>query len=385
MKFFIKTYGCQMNEADSERMASVFEKKGYQLAKKINQAEVIVINTCSVRESAENRVFGLINNLLKKLETGISKKSREASKSKLEIILTGCMVGSARGERRRYSPFQLKKRLPQIDEFKTIEELIGPEEIPPKHKKKTSAFVPIMRGCDHFCSYCVVPYARGKEISRPFKEIVCQVEELAQRGYKEITLLGQNVNSYGKDFSHKEKNKIKENIKRYHDLNHDNKMTTFALLLKQLHQIKGVEKISFITSNPWDLTDDIIEAMTLPKIDRYLHLPVQSGDNRILKKMNRPYTALQYIKLVEKIRKKIPDIKIGTDIIVGFPGETKKAFKNTVKLCKKVGFVKAYIAKYSPRPGTAAFKFKDDVPSEEKKRRWRVLEELINKKESYSS
>lgn len=268
------------------------------------------------------------------------------------------MVGSARGERRRYSPFQLKKRLPQVDEFKTIEELIGPEKIVPKHKKKTSAFVPIMEGCDHFCSYCVVPYARGKEISRPFEEIVCEVEELARRGYREITLLGQNVNSY---------------------------RPSFARLLRRLHQIKGIKKISFITSNPWDLTDDIIEAMSLPKIHRYLHLPVQSGDNKVLKKMNRPYTALQYIKLVKKIRKKIPDIKIGTDIIVGFPSETKKAFQNTVDLCKKVGFVKAYIAKYSPRPGTAAFKFKDNVSPEEKKRRWRILEELINKRESYSS
>jgi len=341
-KFFIKTFGCQMNEADSEKLATVFEKKGYQLAKKIDEADVVVINTCSVRESAENRVFGLINNLLK----------LKVANSKLKIILTGCMVGSARGERRRFGLLELKRRLPQVDEFKTIEELIGPEKVSPKRKKKVSAFVPIMEGCDHFCSYCVVPYARGKEVSRPFEEIVCEVEELAQRGYKEITLLGQNVNSY---------------------------QPSFAKLLRRVQQIKGIKKISFITSNPWDLTDDIIEVMALPKIDCYLHLPVQSGDNRILKRMNRPYTALQYIKLVKKIRKRIPDIKIGTDIIVGFPGETKKAFENTVDLCKKVGFVKAYIAKYSPRPGTAAFKFKADVSPEEKKRRWRILEELINK------
>lgn len=335
-----------MNEADSERLAAVFEKKGYQLAKKIEKADVIVINTCSVRESAENRVYGLVNNLAQKKKKG------------QKIILTGCMVGSAQGERRRYTFTQLKKRLPQVDEFKTIEELVGAEKISPKRQKTTSAFVPIMEGCDHFCSYCVVPYARGKEISRPFEEIVCEVEELAKRGYEEITLLGQNVNSY---------------------------RPSFAKLLQRLHQIKGIKKISFITSNPWDLTDEIIDVMTLPKIDRYLHLPVQSGDNKILKKMNRPYTALQYIKLVEKIRKKIPDIQIGTDIIVGFPGETKKAFKNTVDLCKKAGFVKAYIAKYSPRPGTAAFKLKDNIPPEEKKRRWRVLEKLINKRQRYSS
>ncbi len=352
MKYFIQTFGCQMNKADSERLTAVFEKKGYQIAKKIGEADVVVINTCSVRESAENRVFGLVNNL--------AQKKRKGQK----IILTGCMVGSARGERRRYTPAQLKKKLPQVNEFKTIEELVGPEKITPKYKKKTSAFVTIMEGCDHFCSYCVVPYARGKEISKPFKEIVCEVEELANRGYKEITLLGQNVNSYGKDLKPRKK---------------------FSQLLERLHQIKGIKKISFVTSNPWDLTDDIIDAMNLPKMVRYLHLPVQSGDNKILKKMNRPYTSLQYIKLVEKIRKKILDIQISTDIIVGFPGETKKAFQNTVALCKKVNFDKAYIAKYSPRPGTAAFKLKDNVSPEEKKRRWRILEDLINKRESYSS
>ncbi|HUS52131.1 MAG TPA: MiaB/RimO family radical SAM methylthiotransferase [Candidatus Bathyarchaeia archaeon] len=342
---FIKTFGCQANEADSERLASVFEKKGYQLAERIEEAGVVVINTCSVRESAENRVFGLINNLA---EEGKNRK----------IILTGCMVGSARGERRRYSPFALKRRLPQVDEFKTIEELIGPEKVTPKRKKKTSAFIPIMEGCDNFCSYCVVPYARGKENSRPFEKIVCEVKKLAKRGYKEITLIGQNVNSYGKSLKPKK---------------------SFSHLLTWLQKIKGIKKISFMTSNPWDLTDDIIEAMASPKVDRYLHLPVQSGDDQVLKKMNRPYTAQDYLELVKKIRKKIPDIRIGTDIIVGFPGETKKAFENTVKLCQKVGFVKAYLARYSPRPGTTAFKLKDNILPEEKRRRWQVLEKLINK------
>lgn len=327
-----------MNEADSERMAAVFEKQGYQLAKDINSADVVIINTCSVREAAENRVFGLINNLSKR-------------KKKAKIILTGCMLGSARGERRRYTLPQLKQKLPQVDEFKPIEELIGEAGTVPKRRKKKSALVPIMRGCDHFCSYCVVPYSRGGEKSRAFKEIVCEVEVLAKKGYREITLLGQNVNSY---------------------------QPSFARLLKRLHKIEGIKKISFITANPWDLTDEMIEAMALPKIDRYLHLPVQSGDNGILKKMNRPYTRLQYIKLTEKIRREIPDIKIGTDIIVGFPGETKEAFENTVDLCKQVGFVKAYIARYSPRPGTAAFKLKDNVSPDEKKRRWRILEKLIN-------
>jgi len=358
-KYFIKTYGCQMNKSDSERIAGWYESRGWKKAKKIEEADEIVINTCSVRQSAEDRVYGLINNLSKlKIEN-----------CKLKIILTGCML--------RYPIADLKKRLPVVDEFKKISEfqIRNPQSV--IRNSKTHAWVPIMEGCSHYCTYCVVPYARGPEKSRPFEEIVCEVEELARRGYKQITLLGQNVNSYGlKNPKFKIQNpKLKSQIKNLKKFK-----TLFALLLAVLHEIPGIKKISFITSNPWDLTDDIIEAMSLPKIDRYLHLPVQSGDDEILRRMNRPYTAKQYLELVKKIRRRIPDIKIGTDIIVGFPGETEEQFQNTVKLCKKAGFEKAYIAMYSPRPGTTAFKFKDDVPYEEKKRRWEILEKLINKK-----
>ena len=342
MKYFIQTFGCQMNEADSEKLAAIFENRGHRVVDEAGEADVVVINTCSVRESAENRVFGLVRNLTKRLKT----KNQGP-----RIILTGCMLGSAKGERQRYSLVELKKRLPGVDEFRTIEELVGESRVVAKRRKKTSAFVAIMRGCDHFCSYCVVPYGRGKEVSRPFEEIVCEIEELAKRGYKEIMLLGQNVNSY---------------------------QPSFAKLLTRLNKIDGLKKISSMTSNPWDLNDGIIQAMVLSKIDRYLHLPVQSGDNGVLKKMNRPYTSADYLALVKKIRQRIPDIKIGTDIIVGFPGETKKAFEKTVKLCKQVDFEKAYISRYSPRPGTAAFKMKDDVSPTEKKRRWQVLERLIN-------
>lgn len=335
MKYFIKTFGCQANEADSEKIAAVLEQQGHSITNNIDKADVVVINTCSVRESAENRVFGLINNLAKR------KKSQK-------IIVTGCIL--------YHGTSWLRKKMPGVDEFKPIKEFIN--SLTTYYPLPTTRFVPIMEGCDHFCSYCVVPYARGREKSRPFEEIVCEVEELARRGYKEITLLGQNVNSF---------------------------KPSFAKLLTVLDEIPGLSKISFLTSNPWDLTDDIIEAMKLPKIDRYLHLPVQSGDDKILKKMNRHYTAKNYFNLVKKIRQKVPDIKIGTDIIVGFPGEDEKAFQNTVDLCKKVGFAKAYIAKYSPRPGTAAYKLKDNVSPQEKKRRWRILEELINKREGYSS
>lgn len=346
-KYFIKTFGCQMNEADSERIAGWYEQQGWQKTESMEQADEIIINSCSVRESAENRVFGLINNLYKKLKT---KDKRPKN------ILTGCML--------RYPLRTLKEKLPQVDAFVKISEYIDNSQFarPERSRRvirnsRTHAWAPITEGCNNFCSYCVVPYARGRERSRPFEEIVCEVSKLTRRGYKEITLLGQNVNSYGKDLRPKK---------------------SFSLLLTNLHKISGIKKISFMTSNPWDLTNDIIKAINLPKVDRYLHLPVQSGDDEILKKMNRKYSAKDYLTLVKKIRKQIPDIQIGTDIIVGFPGETEKQFNNTVLLCRKVGFVKAYVARYSPRPGTAAFKIKDDVTPEEKRKRWRILDKMIN-------
>ena len=219
-----------------------------------------------------------------------------------------------------------------------------------------------------------MPYAKGQEVSYPFEEIVCRVKELVDQSWSEVVLLGQNVNSYGQDFSDQKRKKLRQ---KFGDANQTN-WPLFPLLLQRLHQIKDLQKISFLTSNPWDFSDQLIEVLALPKIDRQLHLPVQSGDDEVLKKMNRPYTALQYIKLVEKIKKKVPNIRISTDLIVGFPGETKEAFTQTVKLCRQIGFNQAFIAKYSPRPGTAAFRLKDDVSPQEKKRRWRVLEELIN-------
>ena len=329
-KYYIKTFGCPMNFSDAERITGWYKTQGWKPAKSVNEADEIVINTCSVRQTAEDRVYGLVNNL------GKLKKS----KPNLKIILTGCML--------RYPLRLLKEKLPKVDEFRKINEFIKSQPI---RESKTHVYLPIMEGCNQFCSYCVVPYARGREKSRPFKEIICEVKELAKRGYREITLLGQNVNSYGYNF---------------------------ARLLKEIHKIDVIKKISFLTSNPWDLSDEIIEAMRLSKIDRYLHLPFQSGADEILKKMNRKYTAKQYLKLIEKIKKKIPDIKIGTDIIVGFPGETREQFEKTVDLCKKVNFVKAYVSIYSPRWGTTAFKLKDDVPYQEKKRRWKILNSLIN-------
>lgn len=326
-----------MNVSDSERIAGWYENRGWKPTEKIEEADEVVINTCSVRESAENRVFGLVNNLAK-----LSSKGRSATGRK--IVVTGCML--------RYPIVELRKKLPQVDEFKKISEFAHSSKFI-IHGSKTAAFVPIMEGCNNFCSYCVVPYARGREKSRPLEEIVCEAEELVKRGYQEVTLLGQNVNSFE---------------------------PSFTMLLRRLHEIPGLKKISFMTSNPWDLNREIIEAMKLPKIDRYLHLAVQSGDDEILKKMNRKYTTKKFVDLVKKIRNEIPEIKIGTDIIVGFPGETEAQFNNTVLLCRKIGFSKAYVSIYSPRPGTAAFKFNDNIPHKEKRRRWRILEKLINEK-----
>jgi len=321
-----------MNESESEKIAGFLQAKGYQPVRIIEQADLVIINTCSVRQSAEDRVLGLVQNL----------KKLKIENCKLKIVVTGCML--------YHSQKWLKRKLSQVDEFVFIKDLIKVDE--PVRSDKKHAFVPIMKGCNQFCTYCVVPYSRGRERSRDFKEIVCEVKALAKKGYEQITLLGQNVNSF---------------------------QPSFAELLQRLHEIKKIKKISFITSNPWDFNDEIVRIMKLPKIDRYLHLPVQSGDDDVLRQMNRPYTSAEYMSLVKKIRKEISDIKISTDIIVGFPGETKKSFENTVKLCQKIGFVKAYIARYSPRPGTAAFKMKDTVSPQEKKRRWQALDKLINK------
>ena len=354
LTYFIVTFGCQMNKADSEKIAAAFQLQGYRPASSAKNADVVVINTCSVRQSAEDRVLGLVHQL-----------SRYSPKPK--IILTGCML--------RYTLYRLRRLLPAVDEFVPLQKLTRQVKEPLRQDKK-HAWVPIMRGCNNFCTYCVVPYARGREVSRPFEEVVCEVRQLVRRGYSQVTLLGQNVNSYHKYAPIKVKDPTLKKLVARLEKTYP---TPFALLLAVLNEIKGLKKIKFLTSNPQDMTDDIIQALKLPKVDRYLHLPVQSGDDQILKKMNRKYTAAQYLQLIKKIRRAVPDIKIGTDIIVGFPGETPEQFENTVKLCKKANFSVAYIAKYSPRPGTAAYHLKDDVPPAEKKRRWQILENLINK------
>jgi len=344
MKYFIKTFGCAMNELDSERIAAGLESKDYSRAKKMSDADLIVINTCSVRQKAEDKVYGLANEI-NELKIG---------NSELKIVVTGCFVGSATGKRRRIKLVELQKRMPWVDEFVLLEDLKLDKSILLHSdiqltQKEEPALVAVMRGCDQFCSYCVVPYGRGAVRSRPMEDIVEEVECLVDRGAKWITLLGQSINDY------KSKN-------------------SFVELLKSIHNVPGLEKISLLSLNPWNFSEELIEIQALPKFEKYVHLPVQSGDNEILKKMNRPYTVEEYKDLVKKIREKIPGVRIGTDAIVGFPGESQEQFQNTVKLFKDLKFENAFILIYSERPGTAAARvYKDDVPLAEKKRRHKVL------------
>ncbi len=310
-----------MNESDSQKIANQLIKEKNQPAKKLERADLVIINVCSVRQSAVNRVFSRI------------KKIRKGNK-KAKIILTGCILEK---DKKQFNNL--------VDEIWPITDLKR-KTCPPKNK----AYLPIMAGCNNFCSYCVVPYTRGREKSEKAEEIIKEAKELIKKGHEEITLLGQNVNSYKSG--------------KYN----------FPKLLESINNLPGNFKIKFLTSHPKDISDRLIKVIAKSKkISKEIHLPLQSGDNKILKKMNRGYTKEDYLKLIKKIRKAMPKAKISTDIIVGFPQETEKQFQNTVDLIKKISFTHAYIAAYSPRAGTAASKLKDDVSPNEKKRRKKIL------------
>jgi tRNA-2-methylthio-N6-dimethylallyladenosine synthase len=389
LKHHIVTFGCAQNVADSERIASYLLAKGMNEATNINEADYVVINTCMVREMAENRVYGLVNNLTKN-NPSISLRVKEPGIKNQKIILTGCMVGMAVRDKTGKFLKLLKKKMPMVDEFLPIEE-IG-FDYSPLRTDKLHALVPISNGCNNFCTYCVVPWTRGREASRPYRDIIEECKDLAKRGYKKITLLGQNVNSYGADLV-KSKIQIKDQklkkIKPIYvkHLGRYRIPTLFPHLLEDICHIEGIEEIEFMSSNPWDFSDELIQVIVKNhQITRNIHLPVQSGSNSVLERMNRWYTCNEYLKLVANLKLKIKNLKLSTDIIVGFCGETKEEFEETVNLVKKVGFYKAYIAMYSDRPMTAAHKvLKDNIPHLEKKRRWRILEELINKPKKTTS
>lgn len=366
MKYWIITFGCAANEADSERIAAFYKARGYTKARSIRTADDVVINTCMVREKAENRVYGVVHNL-----------SLEKSRGrKLKIIVTGCMVGMAAREKTGKMLSLLAKKMPAVDEFLPIEE-VGFDHAPIR-ADKTHALVPITNGCNNFCTFCVVPFTRGREVSRPVNDILLECHEVGQQGYTRVTLIGQNVNSYGADL----KNDTNKKITYVKHLGRLRIPTLFPYLLEEISKIDGLTLIDFISSNPWDFSDELIDVIAKsPNISRHIHLPVQSGDTELLRKMNRWYTREEYLTLISKLKVQIPNVTISTDIIVGFPGETEEQFQNTVSLAAAVGFSKAYVAMYSDRPETAAHKiYPDDVPHKEKKRRWQILEEIINKK-----
>lgn len=355
--YFIWTIGCQMNKAESQQIAGYLDSAGYQAVNSFSNADLVVLNTCVVRQSAENKVLGTLG-LLK----GLKNKH-----SNLQILVTGCLVDSDTQE--------LKRRFPHVDLlFKPgdYSELIawGQKQGMPieqrllRHPRNDGwlapspcAFIPIIQGCDNFCSYCIVPYRRGREVSRPLEEIVCEVEELVRRGIKEVTLLGQNVDSYGHD------------LPAHPDL---------ADLLNELSSIGELARIRFLTNHPKDISLKLIDALaSLDKVCEHLELPVQAGDDDILKAMRRGYTMKRYIELVNVIRRKVPQISLSTDIIVGFPGETEEQFEHSLSLLKEMKVDVVHVAAYSPRPGTIAWReYQDNIPAEVKKERLNKIEEL---------
>ena len=342
--YYIWTIGCQMNKAESERLASLFEENGYQAVSAIAQADIIVVNTCVVRQNAEDRAVNKLQNL----------KTLKQSRRSLVLAVTGCWVDS--------NVDRLKAAFPFVDYF------FKAGDCPPwadreqwtqalPKQPQPATYVPIIQGCNNFCAYCVVPYRRGREKSRPLSEIVCEVKELARRGTKEVTLLGQNVDSYGHDLQEKPE---------------------LADLLIELNDIDGLYRIRFLTNHPKDMSQRLIQTVArLEKVCKNITLPAQTGSNEILKAMRRGYTIEDYKRLVNDIRSEIPDIGLVSDIIVGFPSETEAQFQQTVDLLTELKFDTVHLAAYSPRPGTiAAREMADDVSAEDKKRRLTTLENL---------
>ena len=365
-KYMILTYGCQMNVHDSENISGIMEDLGYDKTEKMEDSDVIIVNTCAIRENAHNKAEGML---------GRFKHFKEEHENVI-VIFCGCMA-QEEGLVNKIKDYKWidiicgthnYHKIPEylyeyIEKHENVREVFSIEgnvyeNIPVKRDSKYSAWVNIQYGCDKFCTYCIVPYTRGKQRSRKHEDIIDEVRELYNNGYQEVTLLGQNVNAYGKDF----------------DDGYD-----FAMLLGEVSQI-GIPRIRFVTSHPWDFTDKMIDVISkCDNIMPYIHLPLQSGSDRILKLMGRKYTTEEYLELVRKIREKVNNVSITTDIIVGFPGETEEDFEKTIDMVNLVKYDLAYTFIFSPREGTPASKMKDDISMEIKKSRLARLNELINK------
>lgn len=366
-KYFLKTYGCQMNEHDSENMKAILEEMGFEETENMEKADLVLLNTCSIRENAHNKVFGMLG------------RAKHLKSTKIDLIvgIAGCMaqeevVAQEILKKYKWMDFvlgthnieqlselvydSLKKHELKIEAQSCEGKVI--EGLPTTRNSKVKAFVNIMYGCDKFCTYCIVPYTRGKQRSRKPNDIIKEVEQLVKEGYQEVTLLGQNVNAYGKD------------------LNINYTMTDLLVDVAKTN----INRIRFVTSHPWDFTDDMIE--TIAKYENIMpsiHLPVQSGNNEILKLMGRRYTKEEYLTLFNKIKRKIPNVSITTDIIVGFPNENEEQFNDTLDLVNKCKFDLAFTFIFSKRVGTPAEKMQDTISLKEKEKRLYKLNELINK------
>jgi len=361
-KYFLRTYGCQMNVHDSEAIRSYLETLGFINTEVIEEANLVVLNTCAIRENARDKVVGFLG------KCKYLKKNRDDFK----IVLAGCMseqpdfIETIRTKHKyvdlvigTHNIHELPKLLMELNSKQTIEVYSNSDEIIEgmnfKRDSKVTAWVNIMYGCDKFCTYCIVPYTRGRERSRKLESILEEVKHLKQNGYKEVTLLGQNVNAYGRDIGE-----------------------SFANLLENV-ALTGIERIRFVTSHPWNFTDEMIDIIAkYDNIMPYIHLPLQSGSDNILKKMNRRYTKEEYLELYRKMKDRIPGVAITTDIIVGFPNETKEDFLDTLDVVKQCEYDGAYTFIFSPRVGTPAALMKDEVTLEEKEERLQKLNELVN-------
>jgi len=367
LRIFFKTYGCQMNENDTEVMMGLLREAGYEITFKMEEADVVIINTCAVRKKAEDKFYGFFGQALKmkrKKKVIVGVTGCVAEKEREKILKKGAdFVVGTRSITKIVDVLRDAESGRKVSLFEDhIDELS--HTIPRYRISKHHAWVTVIFGCDRFCTYCIVPYTRGREKSRPMEDVLLEVKELAKNGYREVTFLGQNVDAYGKD--------LKDG-------------TSLAKLLEEASRMDGIERLWFITSYPMDFSEDLIDVISRNvKVAKSVHLPVQSGSNRILEKMNRRYSREFYLDLLDEIRSKVPDVSISSDIIVGFPGETDEDFEQTVDLVEKAQFERLNLAMYSPREGTVAWKhFKDDVPREVKVERLQFLLNLqkrINKR-----
>jgi tRNA-2-methylthio-N6-dimethylallyladenosine synthase len=357
--FFIWTIGCQMNEADSAKVASMLQEVGYERTEREEDADIVVLNSCVVRQAAEDRVAGKLNSLIR----------LKRQKPDMPLVLTGCMVTNQQEKLREqfphvdlfFDPSDFDKMQQVVPELALLDDDLA--ALPHYYQPETdtghsgvTAYVPIIYGCNFLCSYCIVPYRRGKETSRPMLDIVTEVERIVANGVREVTLLGQTVNAWG------------------HDLPDT---PSLADLLTAVGSIPGLDRLRFLTSHPKYMTNDIIDAMAaIPAACEHMNLPVQAGDNDVLRRMRRTYTRDQWMERIAYTREQMPGVTVATDIIVGFPGETEQQFMQTYDMLERTKCDKVHLAMYSPRPGTLSARWEDDIPHEEKHRRHQALEKL---------